>query len=62
MRRLTVRNTLRAYALRRPLVVLIVAMGVYPKPVLDIINPAVRVTDRTSKSCIVHSQLRQRFA
>jgi NADH-quinone oxidoreductase subunit M len=27
-----------------PLVVLIVAMGVYPKPVLDVINPAVRST------------------
>jgi NADH-quinone oxidoreductase subunit M len=27
-----------------PLVVLIIGVGVYPKPVLDIINPAVRVT------------------
>jgi NADH-quinone oxidoreductase subunit M len=27
-----------------PLVVLIVAMGVYPKPVLDVINPAVKAT------------------
>ncbi len=27
-----------------PLIVLIVGVGVYPKPVLDIINPAVRVT------------------
>jgi len=27
-----------------PLVVLLIAGGVYPKPVLDIINPAVRVT------------------
>jgi NADH-quinone oxidoreductase subunit M len=27
-----------------PLVFLIVAMGVYPKPVLDVINPAVKAT------------------
>jgi NADH-quinone oxidoreductase subunit M len=27
-----------------PLIVLIIGVGVYPKPVLDIINPAVRVT------------------
>ena len=27
-----------------PLVVLIIGVGVYPKPVLDIINPAVQVT------------------
>jgi NADH-quinone oxidoreductase subunit M len=27
-----------------PLIVLLVGVGVYPKPVLDIINPAVRVT------------------
>jgi NADH-quinone oxidoreductase subunit M len=27
-----------------PLVVLIIGVGVYPKPVLDIINPAVKVT------------------
>jgi NADH-quinone oxidoreductase subunit M len=27
-----------------PLVVLLIGAGVYPKPVLDIINPAVRVT------------------
>ncbi len=27
-----------------PLVALIVAMGVYPKPVLDVINPAVKAT------------------
>jgi NADH-quinone oxidoreductase subunit M len=27
-----------------PLVALIVAMGVYPKPVLDLINPAVKST------------------
>jgi NADH-quinone oxidoreductase subunit M len=27
-----------------PLVVLLIAGGVYPKPVLDIINPAVKVT------------------
>jgi NADH-quinone oxidoreductase subunit M len=27
-----------------PLVALIIAMGVYPKPVLDVINPAVRAT------------------
>jgi len=27
-----------------PLIVLIVAMGVYPKPVLDVINPAVKAT------------------
>ena len=32
---------LRAVA---PLIVLIIGVGVYPKPVLDIINPAVRVT------------------
>jgi NADH-quinone oxidoreductase subunit M len=27
-----------------PLVVLLIGAGVYPKPVLDIINPAVKVT------------------
>ena len=27
-----------------PLVALIIAMGVYPKPVLDVINPAVKST------------------
>jgi len=27
-----------------PLAALIIAMGVYPKPVLDVINPAVRAT------------------
>ena len=27
-----------------PLVALIIAMGVYPKPVLDVINPAVKAT------------------
>ena len=27
-----------------PLIVLIIGVGVYPKPVLDIINPAVQVT------------------
>jgi NADH-quinone oxidoreductase subunit M len=27
-----------------PLVALIIAMGVYPKPVLDVINPAVQST------------------
>jgi NADH-quinone oxidoreductase subunit M len=27
-----------------PLIALIIAMGVYPKPVLDVINPAVRHT------------------
>jgi NADH-quinone oxidoreductase subunit M len=27
-----------------PLVALIVAMGIYPKPVLDVINPAVNAT------------------
>jgi NADH-quinone oxidoreductase subunit M len=27
-----------------PLVALIIAMGVYPKPVLDVINPAVNQT------------------
>ncbi len=27
-----------------PLIVLLIGVGVYPKPVLDIINPAVRVT------------------
>jgi NADH-quinone oxidoreductase subunit M len=27
-----------------PLIVLIIGVGVYPKPVLDIINPAVKVT------------------
>jgi len=27
-----------------PLIVLLIAGGVYPKPVLDIINPAVKVT------------------
>ena len=28
-----------------PLVALIVAMGIYPKPVLDVINPAVHADD-----------------
>ena len=27
-----------------PLVALIIAMGIYPKPVLDVINPAVHQT------------------
>jgi NADH-quinone oxidoreductase subunit M len=27
-----------------PLIVLIFALGIYPKPVIDIINPAVRAT------------------
>jgi NADH-quinone oxidoreductase subunit M len=27
-----------------PLIALIIAMGVYPKPVLDVINPAVKAT------------------
>jgi NADH-quinone oxidoreductase subunit M len=27
-----------------PLVALVIAMGVYPKPVLDVINPAVKAT------------------
>jgi NADH-quinone oxidoreductase subunit M len=27
-----------------PLIALIIAMGVYPKPVLDVINPAVEAT------------------
>jgi NADH-quinone oxidoreductase subunit M len=27
-----------------PLVALIIAMGIYPKPVLDVINPAVNAT------------------
>jgi NADH-quinone oxidoreductase subunit M len=27
-----------------PLVALIIAMGIYPKPVLDVINPAVQST------------------
>jgi NADH-quinone oxidoreductase subunit M len=40
MRDLKVRELLAV----APLIVLIVGVGVYPKPVLDIINPAVRVT------------------
>jgi NADH-quinone oxidoreductase subunit M len=27
-----------------PLIALIIAMGIYPKPVLDVINPAVKAT------------------
>ncbi len=40
MKDLRIRETLAV----APLIVLIIGVGVYPKPVLDIINPAVRVT------------------
>ena len=34
----------REIAVLTPLIVLIVALGVYPKPVLDVINPSVAAT------------------
>ncbi|MQA25500.1 MAG: NADH-quinone oxidoreductase subunit M [Micromonosporaceae bacterium] len=35
---------LREYAVVAPLVALILALGIYPKPVIDVINPAVQAT------------------
>ena len=45
-----------------PLLALIVALGFYPKPLLDVINPAVDATLQPASTCTIRSRPTRRRA